>query len=104
MKRFLDNDAYYPRPPAATGYTDEGLRETFTKRYLETSGGIIGADQERLVLPNSFTRTVVRAMHIRLERKAEAAKRLDMYSEYEIATKKARQETQEQSQRNGSNF
>ncbi len=36
VKWFFDNDAYYPRVPAATGCTDEGLWETFAK-YLETS-------------------------------------------------------------------
>ncbi len=44
VKRFFDNDAYYPRPPAATGCTDEGLWETLAKylgRLVEASLALI---------------------------------------------------------------
>lgn len=97
VKRFFDDDPYYARPLAATVSTDEGLWGLFSKRYLESSGNIIGADQECSVLPNDFIEKVVEVMRICLERKAQAAKRSDMYSEYEAATEKARPERQEQS-------
>lgn len=101
VKRFFDNDPYYPRPLAATGSTDDWLWKSFARRYLETSGSIIGADQEcRIecrILPYRFIEKVTQAMHIRLKRKAEAAKQSEVYSEYEAATEKATPETQEQS-------
>ncbi|KAL9068341.1 MAG: hypothetical protein Q9161_006264 [Pseudevernia consocians] len=54
VKRFFDNDPYYPCPLAATGITGEGLWELFANRYLENVGNYIGADQECRVLPNEF--------------------------------------------------
>ena len=80
VKRFFDNDPYYPCPLAATGITGEGLWELFANRYLENVGNIIGADQECRVLPNDFISKVVEAMRIRWEGKAQAAKRWDVYS------------------------
>ena len=51
MKRFVDNDPYCLRPLIATGSTDEQLWASFAEKYLETSGSIIGADQECWHLP-----------------------------------------------------
>ena len=86
VKRFFDNDLYYPRPLAAAGSTDERLWDLIAGRYLKTSESIVGADQECRILPKIFIDKVKEAMHIRLERKMEAAKRSDTYSEYEAAT------------------
>ena len=59
VKRFVDNDPHSPRPFAATGSTDKGFRKMFARRYLETSGSIIGADQGYRALPNNFIGKVV---------------------------------------------
>ena len=67
VKRFFDNDPYYPRPSAAVGSPDERLWEIFAMRYLETSGSIIGADKDRRRLPITFIEEAKEAMRIRLE-------------------------------------
>ena len=95
VKRFFDNGPYYPRPLAATGSADALLWLKFAKRYLSTSEGIIEANQESRIesriMPYRFIEKVTHAMHIRLGRKAEAAKtkQSEMYSEYEAASEKA---------------
>ena len=91
VKRFFDNDPYYPLPLAATGSTDERLWKLFARRYLETN------DQNCWNLPHRFIDGVVEAMHIRREREAEAARRPETYSEYEAPTEKGISETPEQS-------
>lgn len=97
VKRFFDNDPYYPLPLAATGSTDERLWKMFARRYLETNGSVTGADQNCWNLPHRFIDGVVEAMHICREREAEAARRPETYSEYEAPTEKGISETPEQS-------
>ena len=87
VKRFFDNDPYYPRPSAIIGSTDERLWEVFAKRYLETSGSITGADKERRRLSFTFIEEVKESMRERLERKDKAAKRSDLYTQYEASAK-----------------
>ena len=89
VKRFFDNDPYYPRPSAIVGSTDERLWEAFAKRYMETSGSIIGADKDRRRLPITFIEEAKEAMRVRLERKDKAAKRSDLYTQYEASAKES---------------
>lgn len=92
VKRFFDDDPYYPRP-AARGSTDEGVGKHLQRGTWRLVEQFIAADQKCLHLPNRFIGKVVETMHIRLERIAEAAKRSDRYSEYQAATEKATPET-----------
>lgn len=87
VKRFFDNDPYYPRPSTIIGSPDERLWEAFAKRYLETSGSIIGADKDRRRLPITFIEEAKEAMRVRLKRKDKAAKRSDLYTQYETSAK-----------------
>lgn len=92
VKRFFDDDPYYPRP-AARGSTDEGVGKHLQRGTWRLVEQFIAAHRKCLHLPNSFIGKVVETMHIRLERIAEAAKRSDRYSEYQAATEKATPET-----------
>ena len=93
VKRFFDNDPYYPRPSATIGSADERLWEVFAKRYLETSGSIIGADKDRRRLPITFIEEAKEAMRVRLGKKDKAAKRSDLYTQYEASAKEGTPET-----------
>ena len=80
VKRFLDNDPYYPRPATENG--SECLWLHFQQRYLAASRLILnGSGYSRLAL--LFIEKLKKAMTARLERKAEAARRSDIWSEFE---------------------
>ena len=59
----------------------------FRKRYLETSGSVIGADKDRRRLSFTFIEEVKEATRVRLERKDKAAKRSDLYTQHEASAK-----------------
>ena len=80
VKRFLDNDPYYPRP--STESADEGLWLHFQQRYIAASRQILDGSRHG-DLPFLFIEKLKRAMTARLERKAEAARRSDLWSEFE---------------------
>lgn len=80
VKRFLDNDPYYPRP--ATGSDDESLWLHFQQRYIAASLKITDGS-EYSDLPFLFIEKLTNAMAARSERKAEAARRSDLWSEFE---------------------
>lgn len=78
VKRFFDNDPYYPRPHASTT-SEQRLWEIFKQRYLEVSKTILGAEYQDL--PTLFMEGISQTMLIRIQKKAEAAKVSDVYSE-----------------------
>ena len=80
VKRFLDNDPYYPRP--ATEGADERLWLHFQQRYIAASRKILDGSQYSK-LPFLFIEKLKRAMTARLEWKVEAARRSDVWSEFE---------------------
>ena len=80
VKRFLDNDPYYPRP--ATGSGDESLWLHFQQRYIAASLKITDRSGHS-DLPLLFIEKLTNAMAARLEKKAEAARRPDLWSEFE---------------------
>ena len=73
VKRFLDNDPYYPRP--ATESAGECLWLHFQQRYLAASRQILDGSQHS-DLPFLFIEKLKEAMTARLERK-------DIWSEFE---------------------
>ena len=80
VKRFLDNDPYYPRP--STESVDERLWLHFQQRYIAASRQILNGSRHS-DLPFLFIEKLKRAMTARLEKKAEAARRSDVWSEFE---------------------
>ena len=80
VKRFLDNDPYYPRP--ATEGADESLWLHFQQRYIAAARQILDGSGHS-DLPVLFIEKLKKAMTARLERKAEAARRSDIWSEFE---------------------
>ena len=80
VKRFLDNDPYYPRP--ATGSADDSLWLHFQQRYIAASRKITNGSGHS-DLPSLFIEKLKKAMAARLEKKAEAARRSDIWSEFE---------------------
>ena len=80
VKRFLDNDPYYPRP--AIGSADDSLWLHFQQRYIVASRKITNGSGHR-DLPSLFIEKLKKAMTARLEKKAEAARRSDIWSEFE---------------------
>ena len=83
VKRFLDNDPYYPRP--STESADEGLWLHFQQRYVAASRQILDGSRHS-DLPFLFIEKLKKAMTARLESKAEAARRSDIWSEFERQT------------------
>ena len=80
VKRFLDNDPYYPRP--AIESADDSLWLHFEQRYVAASQLILnGSGYARLA--SLFIQKLKKAMTARLKRKAEAARRSDSWSEFE---------------------
>ena len=80
VKRFLDNDPYYPRP--ATGSADDSLWLHFQQRYIVASRKITDGSGH-CDLPSLFIEKLQKAMTARLEKKAEAARRSDIWSDFE---------------------
>lgn len=73
VKRFFDNDPYYPRPPVHPDSKDMELWEFFVDRYLVVSGRLVG-DKEK-ELPSLFIKKVKTANDERLQKKVKAAQR-----------------------------
>ena len=82
VKRFMDNDPYFPRPFMPLGGIDGDLWTFFQKAYIRVSSRIL-AGSEWDTPPLLFIAKLVRAVHERLDRKAEAAKQFDTWAELE---------------------
>ena len=81
VKRFFDNDPYYPRPPIDHESTDMEVWKAFESRYLAVSQRL--ADDNHQALPALFIHRVKVATLQRLKIKAEAAQLSDEYSKFE---------------------
>lgn len=81
VKRFFDNDPYYPRPQSPE-VKDILLWKAFESRYLEVSEALIGNN-----LPVLFIQRAKEAMVTRIAMKAEAAQRSDKYSDFDPDTR-----------------
>lgn len=77
VKRFFDNDPYYPRPAAASS-EDQMLWQVFESRYLETGSRLV--DQKHEQLPLSFMEKVKQVA----QTKADVARLLKDVQESEL--------------------
>ncbi len=87
VKRFLDNDPYYPRPSSSAGSVDDQLWQAFKAGYLDFSSQVFGGlafDDELRSLPLLFVERLEDALRVRQHRRA-TVKSSDMYSEFEAA-------------------
>ena len=72
VKRFFDNDPYYPRPPADPASSDMEVWESFESQYLEVSRGII--EDEYQALPPLFVERIKTVAIARQKKRDELAK------------------------------
>ena len=80
VKRFLDNDPYYPRPPMDPNLD---VWEAFRLQYLAISQRLL--DGKHQTLPALFLHRASLAHLERLRIKAEAASRSDEYTRFEAS-------------------
>ena len=81
VKRFFDNDPYYPRPAASFNRVDTELWEAFESQYRKVSQEIVGDGEN--TLPGLFIDKVKQANLSRERTRAEAAERSDKDSAFE---------------------
>lgn len=81
VKRFLDNDPYYPRPSGTAGGVEDRLWQAFKSHYLEASTRMNGEVETR-ELPILFIERLEEAIWER-QNKRNNVQSSDMYSEFE---------------------